>query len=1077
MAIPFGLTDITNSDRFKSLSPEDQQTVYLNYFRENGSQEVRKQAEAMGVDPDLAHAMMLNESGGDPRAVSPAGAVGLLQVMPSTGQEMGYDITDPPQNIAAGLKYLRKQLDTFGDMGRALIAYNAGPGRVDNPPLESLRYARLVQQSAANLKRVMQGEGGLPLPEYVSRIEKLVAQRTGRTPELQQAPMPGPATRAYEAMGGELVPLPAPGRMPEEPETAPEGPSTGGLALAGGTLAAAASGNLPALGAALLMSAVGSDKAREIMGAIGETLRGEEGKIWGEKIGAAAGSLLGIPYAAQGIYPRRAPAGVTLIPEEVLPPPYRPQRQAAAEPKLLPSPLREPALYRSAQEEAYPPYLPGEPAPQEIPQGITLEPPGLMGERMRQEMGWEPRPATAPVTGLRVGPLSPQRLRQMAEEERLQRRRPFSEVPIIGGTTTPTASLITLPEPPPPPTEPLDLSAIAPVSPETPIRAPETAPEPALPGPIPKEVIPAEPEAAPVAKEPWEMTRAEYVDRHVRSPGMHRYGVQQALARGDDVPPEVLADYPDLTPTESLAGIAPELPEIPAPPTIELPTPAAAAEAPTLPAPIRVRPRRQPPPIALTDRLALWVAKRGGLDMRGLPGESVRFKPGTKGVPVGVLNSRSQFTADQMAEEAHRAGYITEPTEAAFLAALRQDVEAAAQGNEARLVRSTVGQEKRIESLLAEPPPGAVPEPGLTEAAPQAPLSKFSSLVDAHEHALSLPESSPERTEILNAIDEAGQQPSSPALTLALEEQGPPARRIREEQLTLPGTPQREMPRTAIRRPEGAPIEETPLFGMEVRRAAEEEAKKQMELIADYPDLSPAGELSLAGIAPEPIPPPLPEEESLPAPAEKTEPAQVATPSLEALNHRIDDLEYRMGGTEGELRREYQDQLASLRERRNKLLQETPPPAAPAAPEVTGEALPPGVKSIEGVGGPTFDITDLTRSAQREMEGIKNAFLYVPEGTEKVIVEFPEYVSRASAQETIAEVAYRVEGPPSSARPTPQVSPEKMKILNDVADKVAAGASRQEIQRAMRGQRIWQRTREGRVEVGIHGNNTPIITR
>ena len=184
-----------------------------------------------------------------------------------------------------------------------------------------------------------------------------------------------------------------------------------------------------------------------------------------------------------------------------------------------------------------------------------------------------------------------------------------------------------------------------------------------------------------------------------------------------------------------------------------------------------------------------------------------------------------------------------------------------------------------------------------------------------------------------------------------------------------------------------------------------------------------------------------------------------------------------MGGTEGELRREYQDQLASLRERRNKLLQETPPPAAPAAPEVTGEALPPGVKSIEGVGGPTFDITDLTRSAQREMEGIKNAFLYVPEGTEKVIVEFPEYVSRASAQETIAEVAYRVEGPPSSARPTPQVSPEKMKILNDVADKVAAGASRKEIQRAMKGQRIWQRTREGQVEVGLHGNNTPIVTR
>lgn len=52
----------------------------------------------------------------------------------------------------------------------------------------------------------------------------------------------------------------------------------------------------------------------------------------------------------------------------------------------------------------------------------------------------------------------------------------------------------------------------------------------------------------PTAKEPWRMTRSEYVDGHFTSPGMHKYVVSKALAEGKPVPQEVLKDYPDLAP-------------------------------------------------------------------------------------------------------------------------------------------------------------------------------------------------------------------------------------------------------------------------------------------------------------------------------------------------------------------------------------------------------------------------------------------------------------------------------------------------------------------------------------------------
>lgn len=91
---------------------------------------IQQAAARHGVDPTLVRAVVSTESGGNPAATSPVGAMGLMQLMPATARSLGVEHPyDPRENIEGGTGYLASLTQQFG-LEKGLAAYNAGPGTV-----------------------------------------------------------------------------------------------------------------------------------------------------------------------------------------------------------------------------------------------------------------------------------------------------------------------------------------------------------------------------------------------------------------------------------------------------------------------------------------------------------------------------------------------------------------------------------------------------------------------------------------------------------------------------------------------------------------------------------------------------------------------------------------------------------------------------------------------------------------------------------------------------------------------------------------------------------------------------------
>jgi len=149
-----GYVDVSTEqiDRFeKDLSPAVPAT------RPENSQKLDAVINSIGdlhhIDPDLINSVIHAESGFNPRAVSPKGAQGLMQLMPQTASHLGVaNAFDPRANVEGGTRYLRELLERYNfDLIKALAAYNAGPHRVEQyrgvpPYFETRAYvARVVR--------------------------------------------------------------------------------------------------------------------------------------------------------------------------------------------------------------------------------------------------------------------------------------------------------------------------------------------------------------------------------------------------------------------------------------------------------------------------------------------------------------------------------------------------------------------------------------------------------------------------------------------------------------------------------------------------------------------------------------------------------------------------------------------------------------------------------------------------------------------------------------------------------------------------------------------------------------------
>lgn len=144
------LTNVPSDARYRKIEVESARFHSILSERELEPL-IRRHSSQQQLHPALIRAVIKAESNFDPRAVSRAGAIGLMQLMPQTAVRLDVrDMFDPDENVGGGTKYLRQLLDRFhGNLPLALAAYNAGEHIVDRyqslPPIDETRqYVRKV---------------------------------------------------------------------------------------------------------------------------------------------------------------------------------------------------------------------------------------------------------------------------------------------------------------------------------------------------------------------------------------------------------------------------------------------------------------------------------------------------------------------------------------------------------------------------------------------------------------------------------------------------------------------------------------------------------------------------------------------------------------------------------------------------------------------------------------------------------------------------------------------------------------------------------------------------------------------
>src|ERR1044072_7234166 len=111
----------------------------------NYRQEARRAARRHGLDPNIFERQIQQESGFQPHVVSPAGARGIAQFMPATARGMGVNPDNPTQALDGAARLMSSYVKKYGSYKNALIAYNAGPGRVGQSlPAETQNYIKTI---------------------------------------------------------------------------------------------------------------------------------------------------------------------------------------------------------------------------------------------------------------------------------------------------------------------------------------------------------------------------------------------------------------------------------------------------------------------------------------------------------------------------------------------------------------------------------------------------------------------------------------------------------------------------------------------------------------------------------------------------------------------------------------------------------------------------------------------------------------------------------------------------------------------------------------------------------------------